>query len=262
VTQPAWRAPVYQTPAIFTLVVQLYRLIAWLVRIVARHPVAVSVLLAVGLIWTDLGWVTLVALLTAAVTVLVTWRSFWPVSFARWVACPARNAWRGRRYRRRWAGVMTIAGAAPSYQGRILLPVLGKVTSTRYVDRVMVRLVSGQSAADFADHAENLAHGFGVMLCRVRTARPGAVVLEFVRRGALALLVPALPVPARPDLRALPARARPTTPTTSAMPDDASWSPANGPARPWPTTAPTARNGSFARSVFRQPTLPGTPGNL
>jgi S-DNA-T family DNA segregation ATPase FtsK/SpoIIIE len=88
-TLPAWRAPVYQTPAIFTLVVQLYRLIAWLVRIVARHPVAVSVLLAVGLIWTDLGWVTLVALLTAAVTVLVTWRSFWPVSFARWVACPA-----------------------------------------------------------------------------------------------------------------------------------------------------------------------------
>ena len=67
-----------------------------------------------------------------------------------------------------------------------------------------VRLVSGQSAADFATRAENLAHGFGALLCRVRTARSGRVVLEFVRRDALAALVPALPIPGRPDLKALP----------------------------------------------------------
>ena len=93
---------------------------------------------------------------------------------------------------------MTIAGAAPWYQGRIILPVLGKVTATRYTDRVYVRLVSGQSAADFAKCAENLAHGFGALLCRVRTARSGAVVLEFIRRDALAALVPALPDPRPP----------------------------------------------------------------
>lgn len=68
----------------------------------------------------------------------------------RWVGCPARGKWRVWCYRRHWAGVMTIAGAAPWYQGRTLLPVLGKVTATRYIDRVQVRLVSGQSAADFA----------------------------------------------------------------------------------------------------------------
>src|SRR5436305_99719 len=34
---PVMRAPVYRTPAIVTLAVQLYRLIAWLVRIIARH---------------------------------------------------------------------------------------------------------------------------------------------------------------------------------------------------------------------------------
>lgn len=71
-------------------------------------------------------------------------------SFARWVAAPARNARRSWRYRRRWAAVMTIAGLTPLYQGRIV-PVLGKVRSTRYVDRVRVRLVSGQSAAEFAE---------------------------------------------------------------------------------------------------------------
>ncbi len=42
------------------------------------------------------------------------------------------------------------------------------------------------------------------MLCRVRTGRSGAVVLEFVRRDALAAIISALPVPARPDLKALP----------------------------------------------------------
>ena len=49
-----------------------------------------------------------------------------------------------------------------------MLPVLGKVTATRYTDRVPVRLVSGQSPADLAKRAENLAHGFGALFCRVR----------------------------------------------------------------------------------------------
>ena len=120
------------------------------------------------------------------------------------MSTPARSKWRAWVYRRNWAAVTSIADLAPLYQGRIILPVLGKVTSTRYVDRVHVRLVSGQCAADFADRADNLAHGFGALLCRVRTARSGAVLLEFVRRDALAAIVPALPVPGRPDLDALP----------------------------------------------------------
>ena len=35
---PVWRAPVYRTPAGIILVVQLFRLLAWLVRLIARHP--------------------------------------------------------------------------------------------------------------------------------------------------------------------------------------------------------------------------------
>ena len=157
---PAWRAPVYQTPAIVTITVQLYRLIAWLVRLVARHPRAAGILALTTLIWADLGWVTLVTLAVAAIIVLAAWWWFWPGSFTRWIGAPARGSWRAWRYRRRWAGVLTVAGAAPLYRGRVVLPVPGKVSASRYVDRVQVRLVSGQSSADFADHAENLAHGF------------------------------------------------------------------------------------------------------
>jgi S-DNA-T family DNA segregation ATPase FtsK/SpoIIIE len=68
---------------------------------------------------------------------------------------------------------------------------------------VPVRLASGQAPADFANRAENLAHGFGALLCRVRSARPGFLILEFVRRDALAAIIPALAIPAHADLKAL-----------------------------------------------------------
>ena len=68
---------------------------------------------------------------------------------------------------------MTIARLAPTYRGRVVVPVLGKVTVTGCTDRVAVRLVSGQSPADFADRAEGIAHGFRAHLCRVRTGKPG-----------------------------------------------------------------------------------------
>ena len=134
---PRWRAPVYRTPLGIILAVKLARLLAWLARLIARHPLAASVLALAAVIWVGLGWVTLVALVLAAVVILAAWRWFWPVSFSRWVGRPARGKWRAWCYRRRWAAVMAIAGVAPWYQGRILLPVLGKVTATRYTDRVL-----------------------------------------------------------------------------------------------------------------------------
>ena len=177
---------------------QLARLLAWLVRLIARHPLAAAILAVLVLAWLNIGWLGLVFLAAWAVVVLAAWRFFWPGSFTRWVSSPARGRWRAWFYRRRWAGVMAISGVAPWHQGRVILPVLGKVSATRYTDRVAVRLVSGQSPADVAKHADALAHGFGALLCRVRTAKSGRVVLEFVRRDALAAVVPALPIPAPP----------------------------------------------------------------
>ena len=147
---PRWRAPVYRTPFGIILAVKFAKLLAWIIRLIVRHPLAASVLALAAVIWVNLGWVTLAALVLAVVAMLAAWRWFWPGSFSRWVGRPARGKWRTWCYRRRWAAVMTIAGVAPWYQGRTLLPVLGKVAATRYTDRVYVRLVSGQSAADFA----------------------------------------------------------------------------------------------------------------
>ena len=156
------------------------------------------------LAWLNVGWLGLVLLAAWVVVVLATWRCFWPRSFTRWIAGPARGKWRAWFYRRRWAGVMAISGVAPWHQGRDH-PARAGQGHRHPVHRPGSRPAGlGQSPADFAKHAENLAHGFGALLCRVRTARSGRVVLEFVRRDALAAIVPALPIPAHPDLKALP----------------------------------------------------------
>jgi hypothetical protein len=46
----------------------------------------------------------------------------------------------------------------------------------------------GQSAADFAARNDDLAHGSGAVLCRVRVTKAGGLVLEFVHRDALAAI--------------------------------------------------------------------------
>jgi S-DNA-T family DNA segregation ATPase FtsK/SpoIIIE len=201
---PAWRSPVYRTPLWIVAIVHFVRLLVWLVRFLARHPVLVLAVITSVLMWRVTSWLGLVVLAVSMTGLLALWRWRFPASFSRFIGAPARGQWRAWHYRRRWAAVMTIGRLAPIYQGRVLLPVLGKVSATRFTDRVQVRLVSGQSAADFAARAENLAHGFGAILCRVRSAVPGALVLEFVRRDALAAIIPALALPARADLRALP----------------------------------------------------------
>jgi S-DNA-T family DNA segregation ATPase FtsK/SpoIIIE len=203
--RPIWRAPVYQTPAGIIALAWLTRLLAWIIRMAVRHPVAATTAAVLAFVWVSIGWIAAVAMVVWAVLVLVIWRYYWPSAFTRWVSAPARGRWRAWWcYRRRWAAVMNVADLAPWYRGRILMPVLGRVAATRYVDRVQVRLVSGQCADDFAKRADNLAHGFGAMLCRIRSARSGALILEFVRRDALAAIIPALPVSGRVDLRALP----------------------------------------------------------
>jgi S-DNA-T family DNA segregation ATPase FtsK/SpoIIIE len=202
--RPVFRAPVYRTPAGIILLAWLARFLFRLLRLIFRHPVVAAVLAVLAFLWVNTGWIGPAALAACALVVLAAWWYYWPSSFDRWVVIPARSAWRAWSYRRKWAAVMTIADLAPFYRGRIILPVLVKVTATAYVDRVQVRLVSGQCAADVAARADNLAHGFRAIMCRVRTAESGAVVLELVRRDALAAIIPALPIPDWVDLKALP----------------------------------------------------------
>jgi DNA segregation ATPase FtsK/SpoIIIE, S-DNA-T family len=200
---PAWRSPVYHTPGWVITIVQLVRVIAALLKFLARHPVLDLEAAILVLAWRLAGWPGPVILVSAVSVLLIGWRLRWPASFSRFVGSPVRGKWRRWHYQRHWLAVLTIARLVPVYRGQVLAPVLGKVRSTKFTDRVAVRLVSGQAAADFAARAENLAHGFGALLCRVRTARPGFLILEFVRRDALAVIISALAIPGQADLKAL-----------------------------------------------------------
>jgi S-DNA-T family DNA segregation ATPase FtsK/SpoIIIE len=200
---PVWRSPVYRTPEFVIWLVQLVRLIGRAIWFVICHPLLDLVAGLIILDYLNLGLPGLAGTAAAIVLILVVLRLAWPALFARWVKAPVRDGWRSWYYRRRWRAVMTIIGLAPLYQGRVLLPVLTSVHAGGSVDRVTVKLVSGQSPGDFADRAEGIAHGLGVHLCRIRPVAPGLIVLELVRRDALADPILALPIPERADLAAL-----------------------------------------------------------
>ncbi len=204
----AWRSPVYRTPAPVILLVQLARLVLRAAWFLIRHPLLTATVIGTGWLWAAWGWPAIAVLAATVAVVLAVLRVAWPPWFTRLVTQPTHDRWRWWRYRSRWHAVMTVTGLAPVLRGTPVVPVLGKVRAGRHADRVSVRLVSGQSPADFAAEAEGVAHGLGVLSCRVRTGPPGQVVLELVRRDALAVPVPAMPVPAVPDLRALPVGVR------------------------------------------------------
>ena len=91
------------------------------------------------------------------------------------------------------------------YQGRLLLPVLGKVI----LDAVTpTGCRSGWSPASPppTSPAGPRTWRTGSARCSAGSAPadPARLVLELVRRDALAAIIPALPIPAHVDLRALP----------------------------------------------------------
>jgi DNA segregation ATPase FtsK/SpoIIIE, S-DNA-T family len=200
---PVWRSPVYRTPEGVIWLVQLLRLLWRVIRFAILHPLLDVAAAGVILIWLELGWPGVLGVALAAATMLAALRLLRPEWFIRFVASPARDRWRGWFYRRHWHAAMTLAGLAPTYRRRVMLPVLGKVHATGAVDLVTVGLVTGQAPDHFASRAENLAHAFGAQLCRVRSAAPGLVTLELVRADTLSDPIGALPVPAEVDLSAL-----------------------------------------------------------
>jgi hypothetical protein len=82
------------TPAGIIALAQLARLLAWIIRMIVRHPVAAGAAALLAFIWVSIGWVALVALVAWAVLVLAIWRWFWPSVFGRRVTAPVRGKWR------------------------------------------------------------------------------------------------------------------------------------------------------------------------
>ena len=88
----------------------------------------------------------------------------------RWVSGPARGKWRRLTvYRRWWQPAMAEAKLARGTADREVLAKLGRVHSTRYTDRVRVRVLRGQKMSDWATEATRLAQAFDVEHVRAVT---------------------------------------------------------------------------------------------
>ncbi|PRX92126.1 FtsK/SpoIIIE domain-containing protein [Allonocardiopsis opalescens] len=207
VVQPVrFAGPVVKTPAVFVIVVWVWRLIAGVVGAVVLHPVAtglLAVVVAVGVV-VDPWWLSLVGAGLVPV-VLVVWWWLWRASFLRLAGWRLLALWRRFWvYRRHWQPVMVVAGLAEFYQDRQYLPRLGRVRCTPHVDRVSVRMLKGTSPQAWEKRVLALAHGFDAPSCRVVVDGPRRLVVEFPRGDSLSGVIPALPVPEAVDLAALP----------------------------------------------------------
>ncbi|GAB2824366.1 FtsK/SpoIIIE domain-containing protein [Actinoallomurus bryophytorum] len=209
---PKWAPPVWHMPPMLVVIVNLVRGIVALALVVIRHWAITATVAVLGWLAYAAGWHVL-ALLAGWVSLgLGTWAWFgWP-SFLRRVLRPARARWRYLMvYRRNWRPVMVMSGLAFYRNAREYLPTILRVEVTKTTDRVLVKMLSGQAPSIWEDHVENLAHGFGSVTCRIRTAKrpnsrlrrkragqdwPGHVWLELVRDDALGKPLSGLPVAA------------------------------------------------------------------
>ncbi|GAB2481425.1 FtsK/SpoIIIE domain-containing protein [Nocardiopsis aegyptia] len=200
-----WTTPIVETPGIVVLGSWIWRLTRFLVTLPFRFPVLVATASVSFAVWWWLDWPGLAGLWgIAAVASLVWWRT-WPDSYRRCVPLRLLAWWRHVFvYRRHWQPVLVISGLAESYQERRYLPRIRRVVCSEWADRVRVSLVAGTSPAEFETRVAELAHGFGAPSCRVVVEGPRRITLEFPRHDTLAEPVPALDLPDRVDLGALP----------------------------------------------------------
>ncbi|URM95287.1 cell division protein FtsK [Actinomadura madurae] len=194
---PKWAPPVWHMPEGLVLLVNLVRALVRTVVFLVRNIVPVTVLSVLGWLGLRFGWLVPVLVLALVAVGLAVWATVDRPSFVRYAARPARARWRlVCVYRRHWQPVLVTAGLTKVHKGREYLPSLVRVRSGPTSDRVLVKMLKGQAPDAWESVAVNLAHGFGATLVRVRDGdRPGRVWLEFVRRDALAVPFPALPVP-------------------------------------------------------------------
>ncbi|MFA1548801.1 FtsK/SpoIIIE domain-containing protein [Actinomadura chokoriensis] len=199
---PKWAPPVWHMPEGLVLLVNTVRALVRTVVFLVRNIVPVSVLSGLGWLGYRFGWLVPVLVLALVAAGLSVWAVVDRPSFVRWVVRPARARWRlVLVYRRHWQPVLVTAGLTKVHKGREYLPAVVRVRCGPTSDRVLVRMLKGQAPDAWERVAVNLAHGFGATLVRVRDGdRPGRIWLEFVRRDALAVPIPALPVPDGSDV--------------------------------------------------------------
>ena len=117
---------------------------------------------------------------------LVAWSQLWPASFQQWVTARIRSRWRTWWvYRHRWTAICTLHGLTAKLDDRTLLPALQSVTIGATSDVVVVRILTGQSVADWQHRSAALADAFRARRVTIRSLKPGVITITAHHGDAL-----------------------------------------------------------------------------
>lgn len=189
-------------PSIFGLVlVNIARVLGLLLAWAIRHPLVVLVIAAASCVLRSHGPIGLAIAASVTTGLVVAWWRAHPASFRRVMVSPFRAAF---VYARMWQPAMVTCGLDSRMDGVEYLPRVRRVISTRHADRVLVKLLPGQSPEQYEKATAQLAHTFSAIRCRVVLDRPGRLWLEFTHGDPLAEVVPAITPSSAVDLSALP----------------------------------------------------------
>lgn len=125
----------------------------------------------------------------------VGWGWLDPASFRGWVTEPVRRRWlTWSRYTRTWEPTCTLHGLTATLGERTLTPTLRTVTIGRTTDVLAVRIVTGQSLADWHKQSDALAAAWRADRITITSTAPGELRITLMRGDALAEPI-ALPMP-------------------------------------------------------------------
>jgi S-DNA-T family DNA segregation ATPase FtsK/SpoIIIE len=126
---------------------------------------------------------------------LAVWSQLWPPSFQHWVTARMRTHWRiWWVYRHRWAAICTLHGLTAKLDDRTLVPSLDSVSIGASRDVIVLRILAGQSVADWQNRSAALAEALGAQRVTIRSVRPGTISVTTHHGDPLATPIP-LPRP-------------------------------------------------------------------
>jgi DNA segregation ATPase FtsK/SpoIIIE, S-DNA-T family len=118
---------------------------------------------------------------------LLAWSEFGPGSFQEWVTQRMRNRWRTWWvYQSRWPAICTLNGLTTKLDERALVPALRSVVIGASCDVMVVRILAGQSVADWQKRSAALAEAFRARRVTIRSIKPGEIGITAHHGDALA----------------------------------------------------------------------------
>ncbi len=208
VRKPHWNMPVWLW-LLKQIVWGVVAVLGWALRKYFRFWWVTIPATVVGFGFWRFGWeLTTPAVLTVAGLLAVWWWKH-PASFWSWLGWFYLAQWRRWFvYRKPWHPTCANLGLAIAFDGDRFYPAIVKVRRDAEGDLLTVCMLNGQHPNDYAKHASRFAYTFNVLSCTIRSDMKGRkrnqLILHMRVHDSLATVVAPFPVPAIPNLGALP----------------------------------------------------------